>query len=49
MAILQEGQGELIGWHDPDEHREFVRNNKSRELKDKTMSAREVSCPSWIS
>ena len=42
MAILEEGKGELLGWHDPDEHREFVRKNKSRELKDKTMSAREA-------
>jgi len=42
MQILQEGKGELIGWHDPDEAREWVLNNKSRELKDKTMSAKEA-------
>ena len=42
MQPLQEGKGELIGWHDPDEAREWVINNKSREMKDKTMSAREA-------
>lgn len=36
MEILKEGHGELVGWHDPDEHRQWVRENKSRELKDKT-------------
>ncbi|GAI85372.1 unnamed protein product, partial [marine sediment metagenome] len=38
MEVLSEGKGELIGWHDPDEAREWVFKNKSRELKDKTMS-----------
>ncbi|MCD6600214.1 MAG: CoA transferase subunit A [Dehalococcoidia bacterium] len=42
MQILQEGKGELVGWHDPDEAREWVLNNKSRELKDKAMSAKEA-------
>jgi acyl CoA:acetate/3-ketoacid CoA transferase alpha subunit len=27
--------GELIGWHDPDENRQWVRENKSREMSDK--------------
>jgi 3-oxoacid CoA-transferase subunit A/glutaconate CoA-transferase subunit A len=27
--------GELIGWHDPDENRQWVRENKSRQLADK--------------
>jgi acyl CoA:acetate/3-ketoacid CoA transferase alpha subunit len=39
--IISEGQGELIGWHDPDDAREWVMKNKSRALKDKTMSAAE--------
>lgn len=39
LKILEEGQGELVGWHDPDENREWVFEHKSRELKDKTMSA----------
>jgi len=42
MEVLHEGLGELVGWHDPDENREFVLHNKSRELKDKTMTASEA-------
>jgi 3-oxoacid CoA-transferase subunit A/glutaconate CoA-transferase subunit A len=42
MDILKEGKGELLGWHDPDEARDWVINNKSRELKDKTMSVEEA-------
>ncbi|MFH1650574.1 MAG: CoA-transferase [Chloroflexota bacterium] len=40
--MFQEGKGELIGWHDPDEARSWVAENKSRELKDKRMSAQEA-------
>lgn len=39
MEVLHEGKGELIGWHDPDDNREFVLKNKSRELKDKRTTA----------
>jgi acyl CoA:acetate/3-ketoacid CoA transferase alpha subunit len=42
MEVLKEGKGELIGWHDPDEARDWVFQNKSRELKDKTMSVKEA-------
>jgi acyl CoA:acetate/3-ketoacid CoA transferase alpha subunit len=42
MEILQEGKGKLLGWHDPDEARQWVLENKSRELKDKTISAQEA-------
>ena len=35
MNVLQTGQGELVGWHDPDEHRAWVAENKTRALKDK--------------
>ena len=42
MEVLKEGKGELLGWHDPDEARKWVLENKSRELKDKTMSAKEA-------
>ncbi len=42
MEILKAGKGELLGWHDPDEARDWVIHNKSRELKDKTMSVREA-------
>lgn len=37
MKILDEGQGELIGWHDPDDNREWILKNKSRALTDKRM------------
>ena len=42
MDILAEGEGELLGWHDPDEHRRWVQQNKSRELKDKRTSVSEA-------
>jgi 3-oxoacid CoA-transferase subunit A/glutaconate CoA-transferase subunit A len=42
MEVLREGEGELIGWNDPDEARQWVIKNKSRVLKDKTMSAKEA-------
>ncbi len=42
MEILAEGHGELVGWHDPDEHRAWVRENKSRDLKDKRMTIAEA-------
>ncbi len=42
IEILAEGQGELIGWHDPDENRAWVREHKSRGLNDKRMSVKEA-------
>lgn len=42
MRILHEGDGELIGWFDPDEHRQWILKNKSRELKDKRMTAKKA-------
>jgi len=42
MEILEEGSGQLIGWHDPDEHKKWVMQNKSRELKDKRTSVKEA-------
>jgi glutaconate CoA-transferase subunit A len=42
MEILSEGIGELIGWHDPDDAREWVIHNKSRELKNKVITAKEA-------
>jgi 3-oxoacid CoA-transferase subunit A/glutaconate CoA-transferase subunit A len=45
MEVLQEGKGELLGWHDTDENRRWIQENKSRELKNKLMSVGEaVSC-----
>ena len=43
MNKLNEGHGELLGWHDPDEMREWIRKNKSPILKDKTMSVKEAT------
>ncbi len=42
MNILQTGQGELVGWHDPDEHRAWVATHKSRALKDKRTTVQEA-------
>jgi len=42
MIIISEGKGELVGWRDPDENREWVFNNKPRALVDKRMSVKEA-------
>jgi 3-oxoacid CoA-transferase subunit A/glutaconate CoA-transferase subunit A len=42
IEILDEGKGELVGWRDPDENREWVRANKSRVLKDKRMTVSDA-------
>lgn len=42
MDVIQEGRGALVGWHDPDENRKWIAENKSRELKDKRMSVKEA-------
>lgn len=42
MEILEQGSGELIGWHDPDENRQWIRENKSRDLIDKRMPLSEA-------
>ena len=34
LKILAEGEGELVGWHDPDENRAWMQK-KSRAIKDK--------------
>lgn len=36
------GTGKLVGWHDPDENREWIMKNKSRGLEDKRMSVNEA-------
>ncbi|MEA2089222.1 MAG: CoA-transferase [Thermoproteota archaeon] len=42
MEVLEGGSGKLLGWRDPDEMRKWIVENKSRELKDKTMSVKEA-------
>ncbi|MFW6104828.1 MAG: CoA transferase subunit A [Candidatus Bipolaricaulota bacterium] len=42
MEVLKEGQGELIGWHDPDRNRQWVREHKTSELVDKRITADEA-------
>jgi acyl CoA:acetate/3-ketoacid CoA transferase alpha subunit/acyl CoA:acetate/3-ketoacid CoA transferase beta subunit len=42
IEILASGRGELIGWHDPDDNREWVRKNKTPAPKDKQMSSKEA-------
>jgi len=42
INITDEGLGILIGWFDPDENRNWVMKNKSRELKDKRMTEKEA-------
>src|SRR4030042_1503546 len=42
MDILKQGNGELIGWYDPDTNRHWVQKNKYRELKNKKMTAQDA-------
>jgi 3-oxoacid CoA-transferase subunit A/glutaconate CoA-transferase subunit A len=42
FEILEEGTGELLGWHDPDENRRWIEQNKHRELSDKRISVTEA-------
>lgn len=42
MDILDEGKGELLAWHDPDEHRKWILENKSRSLDDKQMDLKDA-------
>ncbi len=42
MNVLQEGYGTLVGWSDPDRHRAWVAEHKSRALKDKRTTVEEA-------
>lgn len=42
IKLIQEGKGELHAWMDPDAARKWMRENKSRQLIDKTMSIQEA-------
>ena len=42
LAVLERGEGELVGWADPDEMRAWMREHKPNGLKDKRLSAAEA-------
>ena len=42
MDIIEEGKGELLGFHDPDEQRAWIALNKSTALVDKRMTVAEA-------
>lgn len=42
MKLIEGGRAELLGWHDPDEQREWIRMNKSLALKDKRTSLKKA-------
>lgn len=42
METIAEGQGQLVGFRDPDENRRWVLENKSRKLEDKRVGAKEA-------
>jgi acyl CoA:acetate/3-ketoacid CoA transferase alpha subunit/acyl CoA:acetate/3-ketoacid CoA transferase beta subunit len=39
---IQKGSGKLVGWHDPDENRQWIVQNKPRGLVEKKMSVAEA-------
>jgi acyl CoA:acetate/3-ketoacid CoA transferase alpha subunit len=42
MELIDEGNGELVGWEHPDDVRAWKEKNKSRAVEDKRMSAAEA-------
>ena len=42
MDVLESGTSEMLGWHDPDENRKWVSENKPRGLVDKRMPVSEA-------
>lgn len=42
MRIIERGQGKMVGWRDPDEQRQWIRSNKTRELINKQMDLKEA-------
>jgi len=41
MEVVSKGEGPLLGWHDPDEQRRWIRANKPRRMVDKRMGLKE--------
>ena len=42
MNVIEEGNGELVGWEHPDDAREWMAEEKSRAFEDKRMAAAEA-------
>ncbi|AXR83121.1 CoA transferase subunit A [Natrarchaeobaculum sulfurireducens] len=42
MNVIDEGEGELVGWEHPDDVRAWNREHRSRAFEDKRMTAREA-------
>ena len=42
METVLRGEGPLLGWHDPDEQRKWIRDNKPRRMTDKRMKLNEA-------
>lgn len=42
MDVVARGTGPLLGWHDPDDQRRWIRANKTRRMVDKRMSLKEA-------
>jgi acyl CoA:acetate/3-ketoacid CoA transferase alpha subunit/acyl CoA:acetate/3-ketoacid CoA transferase beta subunit len=41
-SVIAGGTGKLVGWHDPDENREWIAEHKTRSLVDKRMAVSEA-------
>ena len=42
MEATLKGEGQLLGWHDPDEQRKWIRENKPRRMTDKRMDLQQA-------
>ncbi len=42
METVLRGEGPLLGWHDPDEQRKWIRENKPRRMTDKRMELKQA-------
>ena len=42
MEILNEGEGKLLAWYDPEEQREWIRKNKSSSMEEKVVDIHEA-------
>jgi glutaconate CoA-transferase, subunit A len=42
MQVISKGDGPLLGWHDPDEQRKWIRDNKPRRMTDKRTNLKDA-------